>query len=75
MKFTRTREHVVNMGNYESFKFGGSVEVEIDNLLTPEDYDSIDTKLDALLANEVKEARELTNTKDSYILSYRSASA
>lgn len=59
------------MGNYESLKIGATVEVEN----TGEDLISLIPKLDAelsaLLADEVREAIELTNTPDSYILSWR----
>jgi hypothetical protein len=79
VKFTRERKYTVNMGNYESLTFGGSVELDTDSVVYEhEKEDAIDAAsrladdlLDQIMAAEIKEARELTNTKDSFILSYR----
>jgi len=73
MKLTKIREHTVNMGNYESLKIGATVEIT-DDWTTQGDYEAAvvaaDKALAEALAADIAEARELTNVKDSYILSW-----
>ena len=76
MNVTRSREYTINMGNYESLKIGASItfDSEEQNGVLGEGeelHQFLDKALDVLLEDEVKEAQELTHTKDSYILSYR----
>lgn len=79
MILTRSREFTVNMGNYESCKIGASVTVDTEKL-SPEDYaqykvsdafNLAEVLLDEALASDLNEAKELTNTKDSFVLSWK----
>lgn len=79
MILTRSREYTVNMGNYESVKIGGSITVDSEKMagedgvepLPSELQAIVETALDNLLAGDVKEASELTATRDSFILSWK----
>lgn len=76
MIITKSREYTVNMGNYESLKFGGSVSLDTDDVMAaglgPEKViEIIEDKLTQVLAEDLAEARALTNTKDSYVLSWK----
>jgi len=70
MKLTRTREHVINLGNYESFRTSASVE----DTVTPELFDESITKADKLLdqalKNDLLEAAELSDVKNTYVLTW-----
>lgn len=72
MKITRTREVKVNMGNYESFMTGATVEVDVQGNQLESDYreafQMAEELLTMALAHDIKEASEVTLTKDSYIL-------
>jgi hypothetical protein len=69
MKLTRTREFVINMGNYESFRTSATVEVEIEsNVLTAND--KANRMLDQSLADDLKSAAKLSNVKDTYVLTW-----
>jgi hypothetical protein len=69
---TANREYTVNMGNYESYKFGRSLQA--DNLLDLNLSDpqlasqKLYTMLDEMLEAELKEAAKLTDVRNSYIL-------
>lgn len=78
MILTRSREFTVNMGNYESCKIGASVAINTDDMkpaegeLTMEQvYAVADDLLDQALASDLNEARELTHTEDSFVLSWK----
>lgn len=68
MKITRTRDFVINLGNYESFRTSCSVEVEATNLtaanLLAEEY------LDAALKNDLLEAASLSDVRNTYVLTW-----
>jgi hypothetical protein len=69
----KSREFTVNMGNYESAKIGAAVELDTKELgqVTDKDvYDLADRILEEALASDIKEAGELTGTRDSFILSW-----
>lgn len=72
MIITANREYTVNMGNYESYKFGRSLQV--DNLLDLNISDlqlanrRLHDMLDEMLEAELKEAAKLTDVRNSYIL-------
>lgn len=71
MILRKSREFTINMGNYESVKIGASVEIdpdEVDRDVDPRAF--IEDKLDQLMEADVKEASELTSTRDSFILSW-----
>lgn len=77
MNLTRSREYTVNMGNYESVKIGASVTVDTDQLVIAEGTSPqeagiafAEQVLEQALAADVKEASELTATRDSFILSW-----
>jgi hypothetical protein len=74
MILTKSREYTVNMGNYESLKFGASVEVETDQLAIPEGTAPSDAGIvyaDQLLVDalreDIRKASELTGVGTSYI--------
>ena len=76
MIITKSREFTVNMGNYESLKIGASVSVDtadvpIGKTTDQEIFDWIEEKLTAVIAEDLAEAKALTNTKDSYVLSWK----
>ena len=79
MKITRSREHTVNMGGYESLRIGTSVEsdeLELTDMTSDkEPHPRVFSKMDAILSkaleNELNEAKALTNKEDSYIYSWR----
>lgn len=78
MIITKSREYTVNMGNYESLKFGASVtldttdvDISANNPSFEECVQWVEDRLTAVLAEDMSEARVLTNTKDSYILSWK----
>jgi hypothetical protein len=61
MKITRSREHTVNLGNYENVKVGAFVELTEDDIraLGPEPSKAVkyaDDMLDKLLDRDLKEA-------------------
>lgn len=74
MKLTRSREHVINMGNYESVRVGASIEVEVD--LTSKEaekaaFDAADIYLASAMESDLKEAIDLLpGGSNSYILSW-----
>lgn len=73
LKLTRTRGHVVNMGNYESLRTEATVEMTV-GPENPGDmdkfYKAMDIMLEKALARDLKESGALTNVEDSYILSW-----
>lgn len=80
MIITRSREFTVNMGNYESCKIGATVSVDTDTMAVPADSDLVgydyakqfaDEKLADLLAADLEEAADLSNTKDTFIRSWK----
>lgn len=75
MKLTRERRFTINMGNYESFTSSASIEVDLETFASEENpYTAAakfaDEKLDAILASDLKEAKELTDVRNSYVLSW-----
>lgn len=64
MKITRTREITVNMGNYESFKTGATVEHD---QMTVSELDEI---LNLALKDDLLWAAENTGTHNSYVLTW-----
>lgn len=60
MKITRSREHTVNLGNYENVKIGASVELSEDDFGKDADPDRMvaeaNTLLDQLLERDLAEA-------------------
>lgn len=57
MKITRSREHTVNLGNYENVKVGASVELSSDDFMDLEAGIKLaDETLDDLLERDLKEA-------------------
>lgn len=66
MIVTRHRELTINMGNYESLKTGASVQYDTEQYTSAD----IDVKLDALLAPDLKDAAEITQVHDSYVLTW-----
>lgn len=61
MKITRSREHLVNLGNYESARVGASVELSDDDVKRLQDKTQsvvkyADEMLDRLLERDLKEA-------------------
>lgn len=75
MKLTRTRGHVINMGNYESLRTEATVELDLEGMtkIPQSAYDKADELLAAALASDLKEAGKLTDVTDSYILSWKGA--
>lgn len=78
MILRKSREFTVNMGNYESVKLGASVEIDSDILARAEGTSPVeaaneyaDKVLDEVQAEDIKEAASLTNTRDSFILSWK----
>lgn len=74
MKLQRSREHVINMGNYESVRVGSSVELDFQPG-SPEDdqvvYDAADNYLARAMEADLKEAIDLLPPgSNSYILSW-----
>lgn len=77
MILRKSREFTINMGNYESVKIGASVEIDSDDLAievgtSPVDAANryADEALTQVLEADIKEASELTSTRDSFILSW-----
>lgn len=71
MILRKSREFTINMGNYESVKIGASVEIDPDEIGKDIDSQSfLDDRLDQVLAEDIAEASALTNTRDSFILSW-----
>lgn len=75
MILRKTREFTVNMGNYESVKIGASVELnsaEYGNADVGEKWlsEEADKLLEQVMAEDIAEASALTNTRDSFILSW-----
>lgn len=71
MILRKSLEFTINMGNYESVKIGASVEIDPDEI--DKDIDSqsfLDDRLGTILAEDIAEASALTNTRDSFILSW-----
>ena len=70
MKLTRTRGHVINMGQYESFRTEATVEVEVPEgaTFTQEFYDRADGFLAAALAADLETAKRLTTVDTSYVI-------
>lgn len=73
MKLTRTREFVVNMGNYESFRTSATVEVDYYG----EDNPSVmlanrvaEEQLDAALKNDLASAASLSDVRNTYVLTW-----
>lgn len=86
MKLTRSRELVVNMGNYESLRIGASVDIEVadesstqllgqsvSDIAFKDACAKADDLLDQALATDLQEAQKLTYVKDSFSLSWREA--
>jgi hypothetical protein len=73
VKITKERNFTVNMGNFESMRFGASVELDSKELTgeptAGQMYAMADEMIAEALAADVKTAGELTNTTDSFILS------
>ena len=75
MKLIRSREHVINMGQYESVRIGASVELDAGSSVLPEDMDSLYDAVEKILAdsmrNDVEEAISLLPAgSTSHILSW-----
>lgn len=75
MILRKSREYTVNMGNYESVKIGAAIEIDTKELVEVPDKEVdvmgfMDKYLDNMIAEDVKEAAELTTTRDSFILSW-----
>ena len=59
------------MGNYESLKTGASVVLDFDDNEDLQELQGIaDKMLDSALGTDIKEASELTDVRNSYILSW-----
>jgi hypothetical protein len=67
-----SREYTVNMGNYESYKFGRSLQADTLLDLSESDpakaSDKIQSMLDDMLYDELREAAKLTDVRNSFIL-------
>lgn len=70
MKLTRTREFVVNMGNYESFRSSATVELEDPATLFDMTTARADQLLDEAIEKDLKEAANLTDVRNSFILTW-----
>jgi hypothetical protein len=68
LKLTRTREFVVNMGNYESFRTSATVEIESYDIETAEGKAEI--LLDAALKDDLQSAANLSDVRNTYILTW-----
>lgn len=68
MQLTRTREFVVNMGNYESFRTSATVEVDLFEIDQAE-YEA-EILLDAALKADLLEAASLSDVRNTYILTW-----
>lgn len=68
MELTRTREFVINIGNYESFRTLASVKVDGLDIIMAEDR--AEQLLDAALKNDLLEAAKLSNVRDTYVLTW-----
>ena len=66
-----SKRFTVNMGNYESYAPEFLVEVELDPLETPEEAIKRATRaVDRAAFEDLTEAAEITNIKDSFILTW-----
>ena len=72
MIIAANREYTVNMGNYESYKFGRSLQADTLQDLSESDpakaSDKIQSMLDDMLYDELREAAKLTDVRNSFIL-------
>lgn len=68
MKLTRTREFVVNMGNYESFRTSATVEVIEETLVEAER--KAELFLDVALKDDLQSAASLSDVRNTYILTW-----
>lgn len=81
MKISKEKAFTVNMGNYESFRFGGSVELEPSDLgLTPLDVENdlqgvvrelnerAEEILGELIVQDVRDAADHTDERKSFVL-------
>lgn len=66
MILSRSREFTVNMGNYESFKVGGSVQADSEE----EGYEGLDRILKEMLKPDLVRAAEISDVKNTYILTW-----
>jgi hypothetical protein len=75
VKITRSREHTINMGSYESLKVGASVELNFQPGSLEDDkvvHDAADNYLARALEADLNEAIDLLPAgSSSYILSWR----
>lgn len=75
MRLIRSREHVINMGQYESVRVGASVELDIEftaDTVSQDVYDEADRVLAASMASDIQEAIDLLPPGSaSYILSWK----
>lgn len=71
MKLTRSREHVINMGSYESVRVGASVELDAVEDAIGNAMAEADKILAAAMEADLKEAIDLLPPgSNSYILSW-----
>jgi hypothetical protein len=78
VKLTRTREHVINMGNYESLRIGATIEVDTDTIARGAEEEPIhaasqfaEAQLSKALEKDINDAVDLLpGGSDSYILSW-----
>ena len=72
MKLTRGREHVINLGQYESLRLSASIEVEFDERFETmvDKYTDLDAMLDNAMRNDLKEAEKLTDVRNSYVITW-----
>lgn len=74
MIIKRSREHTVNLGNYENVKIGATVEIEFDSQEIPTQaaIENVNGLLDRLLAEDLKEAAEnVPQGQDTHLESWR----
>lgn len=71
MKLTRTREFVVNMGNYESFRTSATVELYDPMITHITDLEQEAEKiLDEALKQDLLDAARLSDVRNTYVLTW-----
>ena len=76
IKITRSKEFTINMGNYESYKSGASVELQVPEGMGTDDetYASLFAKADAIIESSLKEdlekAADISGVANTYILTW-----
>lgn len=73
MNVTRTRSHVINMGNYESFRTEATVTMEVErpSQVDQEFHDLMDAVLTRALNADLEEASKLTTYAESYAIVWK----